>query len=171
MNDEPINVKVVDLDEVAAAEEIARDSNDTDEAAERQRKYKEEREAQEARIKPTAKQVALLLNTNLGKLAYSGKKLSGAWAASDGGIIITTAHGDYIHVSLVAQDFYSWQVYPAILNHAKELGHDPSDWVWTHDIGKVSACNKCDAMARIVDKDGIEEVVAPAYMSACKGKR
>jgi len=135
--------------------------------AEREAKYRAEREAFTVKDNAFAFSLAKLMNTSLGKLTYGGKKVTGAWANENGNIVVTTAGEDVITVHGYGEKYYSWTVDAAILQHAVKLGHEPTDWTWsTH--GKFSACNRCNAMARIKDDN---DVVAAMYMAACPGKR
>lgn len=135
--------------------------------AEREAAYRAEREAFNVKDKAFGFALAKLMNANLSKLSYGGKKVTGAWANENGNIVVTTAGDDTITVHGYGEKYYSWTVDAAILQHAMKLGHEPTDWSWsTH--GKFSACEKCNAMARVTDKN---EVVAAMYMAACPGKR
>jgi alpha-glucosidase (family GH31 glycosyl hydrolase) len=135
--------------------------------AEREAKYRAEREAFNVKDKAFGFQLAKLVNANLSKLSYGGKKVTGAWANENGNIVVTTGGDDTITVHGYGEKYYSWTVDAAILQHAVKLGHEPTEWAWTRD-GKFSACERCNAMARI-DTNG--QVIGAQYMAGCTGKK
>lgn len=140
-----------------------------EEAATRERERIEANERRTNNEKHFMWQLGRLMNANLSKLDFGGAKVSGAWVNDSGYVVVTTASGQTITLNAYAQDFYQWSVTPAILAHARTLGHEPTDFQYTYGgAGYVSACGRCDAMARITDQD---EVIAGTYMATCKGRR
>lgn len=151
------------LDE-AGIERAKQEAQREREAQEREARYAKDREDETA----FSVQLAGLINANLGKLTFGGIRVQSAWARSNqvymmlDGERIVTAYS-------AAGQYYAWEVQEAVLEYARTLGHKPSDWSYTYtDVGRVSACQRCDAMARIAEDN---EVIAAQYMARCKGKR
>jgi hypothetical protein len=162
-------------DAESLAEEAAKAAREAERKAQAEAEYaerKRQREVDDERRRKADGQfsweLARLLNQQLTKIKYGGKAITGAWAKGDGGVTLTTASKDVVNVGIYGDEFYYWGVGASVLDHARKLGHEPSDFQNTYRIGRVSACERCDATVRITDDD---EVLAAAYMARCPRTR